>query len=103
MKEEYRTPTIDEFVQGFKFELRKDYSFNFLNFTESQKTVYEKVSDYSIWIPCEVWWKAKENEIITQTDKISGNTLTITGRANNFFKPFDEESFIKQGLIRVKI
>lgn len=98
MENKYRTPKIEEFVQGFEFELRKDYKFIVLNF-ESNKS--EATQEYSEWVPCKVWWKMDENARITDT--YDGYSVTITGLTNNFFKPFDEESFLKQGLIRVKI
>lgn len=97
IEEGYRIPTIDEFVQGFKFELRKDYSFGFITLGKG----YEKVKDYSIWTECEVWWKSEE-KWITQSYE-DGTKFTMSGSTNNFFKPFDEKSFLDQGLIRVKI
>ena len=95
----YRIPKLEEFVQGFKFELAKDYSFLILDFTTTEKPEETK---YREWVECEVWWKEDEDKLITQTYK-NGDTFTFSGRTNNFFKPFNEESFLKQGLIRVKI
>ncbi len=54
------------------------------------------------WINSKVWWKEKEDKLITEISD-EGIELTYTGYFNNFFKPFDEQSYINQGLIRVKI
>jgi hypothetical protein len=94
MNNKYRIPELKEFVQGFKFERAVDYEFGILG----QLNPFKKKR---IWIKCEVWWKLKPDEIISKKDDY-GNMWIYNGFTNNFFKPFDEESFIKQKLVRVK-
>lgn len=98
MEEQYRIPTIDEFIQGFKFEVRRDYRFGFLNLEES---TFDGGKEYSIWDLTEVWWGCNPDDVVTYND--ADYKISLTGRTVNFFKPFDVESFLKQGLIRVKI
>ena len=97
---DYRIPKLEEFVQGFEFEVAQDYKFGFMDFSDVIKPL--ELSDSNrIWITTKVWWKNNPKERIIEKD-INGITWDISGGMVNFFKPFDEESFIKQGLVRVK-
>jgi len=95
---EYRTPLEEEFIQGFEFEVRNDYKFGFIDFSDEKKTM-EVVSKSIIWTPCKVTWKKTE----FTTVKKDGYTYHISPEVNNFFEPFDVKSYLEQGLIRVKI
>lgn len=79
--EKYRTPTIEEFVQGFEFEVAQDISYGFLDMTDNKSS---EISSSRSWIPTTVTWKEDEMSEIWD-------------------KPFDEQSYLDQGLIRVKI
>lgn len=96
----YRVPKIEEFVQDFHFERRHSYSFGFIDF---EKGGYKKMKSFESWTPMQVWWKYPEDAMITSPLGDEGHTITQTGRSINFFKPFDEQSFIDQKLVRVKI
>ena len=93
----YRIPLLNEFVQGFKYELKKTYSFGFI-----ENGRYEKSKEWNKWIEGEVWWMHPDDAIIT-SQMPNGGTLTMIGRFVNFGKPFNIESYLKQGLLRVKI
>ncbi len=96
MEEGYRVPKLEEFVQGFEFEVGNDYQWIYIN---SDKLPEPK---YRVWRPAKVWWKANPKEMITEKTE-NGNIFIYSGYLNNFFKPFDEQSFIDQELVRVKI
>ena len=101
----YRTPRLDEFIQGFEFEIAKDSKFCFINTTVSpdeNKAAIDKIPYIRHWFPMKVWWKHDPEERITEVDS-EGNIWNISGKSVNFFKPFDEQSFIDQKLVRVKV
>lgn len=100
MEDGYRIPRLEEFIQGFEFEVAIDYKFGHIDF--STDPAIGDFTSYREWKPCKVWWKHDPNEFIAETDG-EGNKLTIIGSAINFFKPFDEEAYIEQELVRVKI
>lgn len=95
----YRVPKLEEFIQGFEFEQKHTYSFGFIDF-ENNKFI--KGKEFISWLPNKVWWKYPEDDMIT-TELDNGHTLTQMGRSINFFKPFNEQLFIDQKLVRVKI
>lgn len=99
MKLEYRIPDISEFKQGFKFERRNDYKFGVLDFSEGGE--YKELQSYSNWSPVEVTWMSDPEELFTE--QYGEYEITVTGGVRNLFIPFNIESFLKQGLIRVKI
>lgn len=116
MEEGYRIPTIEEFVQGFEFEVAKDNKYVWMDTVddngkiiketdeESRKRFKEKMDASPLirtWRPSKVWWKRDPHEIITR--EVDGITYSYPGAINNIYKPFDEQSFIDQGLVRVKI
>lgn len=98
MEEGYRIPDISEFKQGFEFELRHDYKFGLLDLATNELTNEVRSS---VWSDCKVWWMHEPNEMVTE--EIDGYKISVTGATLNFGKPFDEKSFLEQGLIRVKI
>jgi len=77
----YRIPKLEEFVQGFEFEVAHDFTYGFLDVSNDKPSV---LSHSRIWIPRKVTWK---------TDKMS----------EIWDCPFNVESFLEQELIRVKI
>lgn len=77
MDEGYRIPTIEEFVDGFEFEV-VDW------------TVPTRVK--KVWHPMQLIYVATNFFMI----KPKGSILS-------YVNPFDVESYLKQGLIRVKI
>ena len=97
IKKEYRIPTIDEFIQGFEFEVRHDYKIQMLDL--SGETKPETISESIVWAPSKVTWKATE----WITEEKNGMKYHISPGVINFFEPFDVESFLEQGLIRVKL
>ena len=99
--EEYRIPTADEFVQGFKFQVKKAGSFGILDFSETPPKS-EHFSDWEIWQDAVVTWKLPSGERVKFTQ--DGIDYDMPSDFLNFInQPFDVQSFIDQGLIRVKI
>lgn len=99
MKENYRTPKIEEFIQGFEFEIAQDYRFGIIDLSENNK---ETSFEYKrFWSPMRVYWKHSPSERVIEKDE-EGNTFDFSGEFVNFFKPFDEQSLIDQKLVRVK-
>lgn len=96
----YRVPKLEEFVQGFKFQKKNSYRFMLIDFA-NDKTIKSK--EYHDWVDCEVWWKHPEDAWITSPIGNEGHTITQKGSSINWFKPFDEQSYINQKIVRVKI
>lgn len=103
MEEGYRVPRLEEFVQGFEFEVAKDTRFFILDLSAGADNSAQFNQPFTRhWLSGKVWWKhPPENRIIERS--IDGTTLNISGYMVNFFKPFDEAEYIRQGLVRVKI
>jgi hypothetical protein len=98
MKEsEYRIPKLEEFVQGFEFEVRNDYKFVMLDLSEEKKP--EILSESIIWNKWTVTWKETE----WKTEERDGMKYHISPEVINFFEPFCVKSFLERGLIRVKV
>ena len=97
--EGYRVPTIDEFVQGFEFEVCKEMKLIHLGMTQKQ---INSIPYSKVWTPMKVNWKYDPKILITRTLD-NGMKVTTTGSFENFFKPFDEQLMIDQKLVRVKI
>lgn len=100
MEAGYRVPKIEEFVQGFEFEVAHEYSFGVMDMTNGGTC--QMGLPFKIWEPCKVWWKEDPNKRIVQ-ELGSGSTIEFSGATMNFFKPFDEQMYIDQELVRVKI
>ena len=98
MEEGYRIPAAEEFVQGFKFEKACATRMVMIDF--GKPPVKDETPFTRHWVESEVWWDCKPDEFITQ--EYEGHKVLLKGSTVNFFKPFDVESFIKQGLVRVK-
>jgi len=81
--EEYRTPKIEEFVQGFEFEVRNDIGFMILDLSGEKKP--ETISKSIIWVPNKVTWKATE----CKTEERDGIKYHISPGVINFFEPFN--------------
>lgn len=99
--DKYRIPKIEEFVQGFEFEVAHDYNWCILNLSNIKEPKVKGPMN-RCWIPCKVWWMEPEDKLITEKMK-DGSTLTVKRSFYNFFKPFNEKAYLEQGLIRVKI
>lgn len=97
MDKEYRIPKLEEFVQGFEFELASDCGFCFLE--PGHRLTFPEMKRF--WNKSKVTWMLPPNEIITR--KVGDKTWSAKGSTLNFFKPFNEQSLIDQGLVRVKI
>lgn len=101
----YRTPSIEEFVQGFTFEYLEETTSGMM-FIDNTKDKQEPISlkTYRDWVEVTVWWKNPPNQIITETYE-DGTRISTTGSFRNFFAPFTDEqleSLIKESKIRVK-
>lgn len=97
----YRIPSAEEFIQGFEFEVKKEYAFGFMFFHEDGTSTIHKGEPYFEWQPRKVNWK--RTEWYSHTDS-QGRTISMDADTHNFLaEPFDVISFLKQGLIRVKI
>jgi hypothetical protein len=100
----YRVPELSEFVQEFEFELAKDSRLIWIDNNlslEENKAHNDLIQFKRMWYPCKVNWMYDPKERIEV--KHDGHMFNLSGATMNFFKPFDEESFIKQKLVRVKI
>ena len=91
MEAGYRIPKLEEFVQGFEFEVASEYSFGVMDMTNGGTC--QMGAPFKIWNPGKVWWKEDPNKRI----------IEFTGATMNFFKPFNEQMYIEQELVRVKI
>lgn len=102
--EEYRTPSIEEFVQGFEFEKihTETWGFFILDMSNNSSETIGETKTKKSWIPMKVWWKTNPKERIIEKDE-EGNTWDYSGELVNFFKPFDEQDMIDKKLVRVKI
>lgn len=103
MEEGYRIPAIDEFIQGFEFEV-VDWTVPTGIFFFNPKMghlEHFKFQENKVWKPMQVTWMNDPNADVIE--KIGDFTIHTKGSVLNFFQPFDVESYLKQGLIRVKI
>lgn len=99
MDDGYRIPTEDEFVQGFEYEVRNEYSIVIMDLQKGE--VSERSAPSYTWTKGKVFWK-KEPKVITVKMENSA-TLTYDQSLDNFFEPFNVASFLEQGLLRTKI
>jgi len=95
--EGYRVPTIDEFVQDFEFEIAREMGMYIPTGEGKLKRV--GVSHWH-WAPMKVTWKCDPDELYSEKD--GEYTVHSRGSFRNFFKPINEEAFIKSGMVRVK-
>ncbi len=106
---QYRTPRVEEFIQGFEFEylqrsgggsyfymINEDGS---LCTEEDCKKQVEKNRQPIVeeWIPLKVWWKP---ETLEEAKKTSG---LITWFICPFDAPISKERSVKNRTVRVKI
>jgi len=99
MEEGYRIPTAEEFVQGFKFEQAHDTRMVIIDLSKPARKDDTPFTRH--WTESEVWWDCKPDEFV-EYNWYAGK-IKLKGSTVNFFKPFDVESYINQGLVRVKI
>ncbi len=104
MEQGYRVPKLEEFVQGFEFEVANIIGIMLLDFSGKQQ---DQIYPYKkIWSKSKVTWKGDSSEIITEKfldDSGQECKLMYKGAFRNLFQPFDEQSYIDQELVRVKI
>jgi len=103
MEAGYRKPKIEEFVQGFKFEVLITHSFGFIFLGEDRSKDLKETK--TTWEKVEVWWKNEPDALITQTTD-DGETITATGAFMNFFAPYSDkqlEKLLEEDKVRVKI
>ena len=98
MEEGYRVPRLEEFVQGFEFEVKHTSRYAIIDLTTGESSFGEP---YHFWTEGKVWWM-KESKMVT-TESEEGFKVTYNQAMDNFFKPFDEQGYIDQELVRVKI
>ena len=102
MESKYYTPTIDEFKQGFKFELlvrkKGDKDFGWTTIGNPSSTVWYKNKE-DVWVEQEVWWD-RPPEMRT----VEYNDITITYKECKFdLQPYyDLNIYLENGKIRVK-
>lgn len=100
----YRTPTIDEFIQDFEYELLIEESGRYVMYDyNTNEECYSKPWKFEYWCPKIVTWKAPEGFTTVECD---GITYTIDNSIGNFLDGISEEVLQKQinaGKIRVKI
>lgn len=96
MEEGYRLPRIEEFVDGFEYQVKKTYRWMTLGAEQEVIPVLETWEKGT-------WRVYDDNKFYTETMS-NGGTLTMSGRFMNFTAaPFVPESFIEQGIIRISI
>ena len=110
---EYRIPKIEEFVQGFKYQIAQDIR---MIIWSPSNGVTEESPEKRIWHDREVYWMGEPKELHTTKFKhfvetVYGikeetSTLTVDGPTYDFFyrsAPYNIKSLLEQGLIRVEI
>jgi hypothetical protein len=102
METKYYTPSINEFKQGFKFELlirkKGDKDTGRVILGNPDATIwYENKED--VWVEQEVWWD-RPSEMRT----FKYGDITITYKENKFdLQPnYDLNKYLENGKIRVK-
>lgn len=102
----YRTPTEDEFRQGFEFEvldvLRMPVGWIFPQ-GPGKEAIFKPCWPEPVWRPMKVTWKNDPKALISEFHEETGLTIHTTGAAANFFVPFNVAEMIKVGHVRVKI
>ena len=95
---EYRIPKIEEFVQGFKYQVAHDQGMIIWD-PATKSNVKSEMS--RIWFDREVYWMCAPKEF--HTEKYGENTVTIDSNTYDFFyrtEPYVIEDMLEQGLIR---
>ena len=101
MEEGYRLPTIDEFIQGFEFEYSSEHRWGMIYFHEDGTSSMKQGEPYIIWHKAKVHWK--QTDWVTE-EYSDGQTVTMSPETYNLLsEPFNIQSWLDQGLIRVKI
>jgi len=108
---EYYIPSIEEFVQGFKFEYLdiRDYELCWFNLSDNSK---ETISSKHIeeWLPTQVTYKNNPTEIfefpsiIKETGEIE-SIWRVSGSFLNFYNTWSDNKiikYLKDGRIRAK-
>lgn len=97
----YRIPALEEFVQGFEFEVVDWTQPTGMFIPQGKGEAIQTHSFPKQWKPMKVTWMHDPNaDVVIQTGEY---TIHAKGSFVNFSKPFDVESWLTQGLIRVKI
>jgi hypothetical protein len=97
--EGYRVPTEDEFVQGFKYEVKNEHSIVIMDLQKGG--VSERSEPLYTWTEGEVFWKKEPKWVAVEAK--NGHKITYDQAMDNFFEPFNVASFLEQGLLRTKI
>lgn len=108
MEDKYYTPVLDEFIQGFKFEVLilkgGDKIGNITLLNSSDKNLKKIVfATEDVWVEAEVWWK-KEPEFKSTT--FDGITVNYKEYPKYDWTPWVNpgyiEKLINEGKIRCK-
>lgn len=103
----YRIPSVDEFVQGFRFEYLDTHSYRMviMDFSSNDPSDYTKFSQttYEEWLPKKVDWKFPDNARITENN--DDITIEWMGATYNWMSDWyhrDIQKLIEDGRIRCK-
>ncbi len=101
----YRIPKIEEFVQGFKFEVDK-------SILEQPNNLFFKKFEGREWKEIEVYWKPPIEKVLRWdgivdkeciAEDIEGTFIGTTIQdCTDEFEPFSIEYYLNRGFIRVK-
>lgn len=108
----YRTPNIEEFHQGFKYQIAHDQQ---MVIWDAKNGVTEEFEKTRIWFDRVVFWMGEPKDSFTEEfthyvdtpygSKEQTSTITVDVPTYDFFyrrAPFNIESMLEQKLIRVK-
>ncbi len=108
----YRIPRIEEFVQGFKFEVDRNILEPTSEFTSKGRSGFFKKFEGREWEEIEVYWKPpiekvlRGNGIVDKEcveETIEGTFIGTTIQdCTDEFEPFSIEYYLNRGFIRVK-
>lgn len=100
----YYTPAVSEFIQGFEFEILEHRSYTMGMLDLGLNSFGDAYSiEYNDWVPTKVWWKHEPKEMITY--KYDDCDITVSGYTVNWFSPYSDErliELIQNGKIRAK-
>jgi len=92
---------MEDIKNGVEIEIAKDFSFGILD-----KDGFKIIGTSRHWNPVTVWWvQDGTTKLVTEplTDRGDVITYKVDDNYKKLLKPFDEKTFIEQGLIRIKL
>ena len=100
----YRTPKVNEFVKGFKYEFKTESRMFWLDMADldkSKKQIFDKSEWLETWTEHTWLWDSKEDGQLKSVD-YRGEKWTYI-KQYEFDIPYKPQDMINQGLIRVRV